>query len=291
MKLGCPNLNCPHYQKSSLIIKDGSYWRKNDSRTIQRLKCTHCGKRFSYSTHTLEYRQNKRRVNYRIFQDLCSGKSMRRISKDLRIHQLTVKRKLIYLAKKSDVKHFQLLASLRKTPLSHIQMDDLITIEHTKMKPLSVTLIVEAKTRFILGMDVSQIPAFGHLAKKSVKKYGYRKSHHLQSLDNMLSRLSAYIANNALIESDEHKFYPIVIKKYLPKSTHKTYKSERSAIVGQGELKKVKYDPLFWVNQSCAMLRANINRLIRKTWCTTKDPEMLLNHLKVYQLYHNTQII
>jgi len=291
MNLGCPNLDCSYHQSSDFVIKDGSYRRKSDSRTVQRLKCTHCGKKFSYSTHTLEYRQNKRRINYRIYQDLASGKSMRRIAKTLGIHQLTVKRKLIYLAKKAEIKHEQFLKQLRQNPLVHIQIDDLITIEHTKMKPLSISLIVEAKSRFILGIDVSQIPAFGHLAKKSVDKYGHRKSHHLQTLDRMFEKYAPFISDSALVESDEHKFYPIVIKKYLPKTEHVAYKSERGCVVGQGELKKVKYDPLFWVNQTCAMLRANINRLIRKTWCTTKDPAMLLNHLMIYQMYHNTQII
>ena len=48
---------------------------------------------------------------------------------------------------------------------------------------------------------------------------------------------------------------------------------------GQGELKKAGKDPLFCINHTFAMLRANINRLIRKTWCTTKDPAMLMHCL------------
>jgi hypothetical protein len=29
------------------------------------------------------------------------------------------------------------------------------------------------------------------------------------------------------------------------------------------------------------MLRANLNRLFRRTWCTTKKPEGLIDHLSI----------
>ena len=60
--------------------------------------------------------------------------------------------------------------------IESVQIDDLITSEHTKMKPVSVSVAVDKKTRMILALEVSKIPAFGHLAKKSRRKYGYRKS-------------------------------------------------------------------------------------------------------------------
>ena len=44
------------------------------------------------------------------------------------------------------------------------------------MKPLSITVVVDSDTRMILQANVSQIPAFGHLAKKSKRKYGKRNS-------------------------------------------------------------------------------------------------------------------
>jgi hypothetical protein len=54
------------------------------------------------------------------------------------------------------------------------------------------------------------------------------------------------------------------------------FKGGKSGVAGQDELKKVGRDPLFWVNHTLAMRRANINRLIRKTWCTTKKVQPLI---------------
>ena len=72
---------------------------------------------------------------------------------------------------------------------------------------------------------------------------------------------------------------------------YERYKSERSAVVGQGELKKIAHDPLFAVNHTCAMLRANINRLIRKTWCKTKDPKRLQDHCDMFTLLFNQYMV
>ncbi|MCT4641319.1 MAG: hypothetical protein N4A33_03410, partial [Bacteriovoracaceae bacterium] len=58
-------------------------------------------------------------------------------------------------------------------------------------------------------------------------------------------------------------------------------------IAGQGELKRVYFDPLFKINHTLAMLRANINRLMRRTWCTTKDPIRLSDHLELFIYYYN----
>jgi len=39
------------------------------------------------------------------------------------------------------------------------------------------------------------------------------------------------------------------------------------------------------------MLRANVNRLIRRTWCTTKRIDRLVDHLTIYADYHNRLLI
>ena len=290
MIYGCPNLSCSHYTKRDFVRKDGFYFRKNDSRKIKRFRCGHCGKKFSSATFSLAFRQKKRRVNEPLFKLLASGVSMRRAAKILNIHRITVKRKLIYLAAKARLAQQELLGKLAKDKVTFMQFDDLITIEHTKLKPLAVTTAVDANRRFILGTEVSSIPAFGHLAAMSRKKYGARENAHPEGIKRLFEQIKDAIDDEALIKSDEHSFYPKVVKKFFPKCRHKRYKGARGSIAGQGELKKLKYDPLFVLNHTHAMLRANINRLFRKTWCTTKNPDMLKNHLDLYIHYFNQNL-
>ncbi len=285
---GCPNSYCKYYQKTDQVQRDGSFFRANDSRVVQRYRCKCCGKRFSKSTNTLEYNQKKRRVNHLLMMLLCSGNSIRRCAMILDINKNTVLNKIVYLAKKARLENHDFLEQLKQTPVTQMQFDDLITSEHTKMKPLSITIAVNSANREILGMRVSKIPAFGLLAKKSRKKYGYRKSSHMQEAHRLFESIKDSVSCDALVESDEHKRYPELVRKYFPRSNYKRFKGKRGAVVGQGELKKAKYDPLFAINHTCATLRADINRLIRKTWCTTKKVEMLQNHLDIFMHFYNT---
>ena len=290
MKRGCPNIDCFFYYKDDRVIKDGTYYRRDDARFIQRYKCKHCGRKFSSATYNLACYQKKRRINIRLNALLASGVSMRRSALILDIHRMTVKRRLIYLAKKARQLHQKRLNSL-SNQIEYLQFDDLITIEHTKMKPLTVTLAVDGKNRTLLGAEVGQIPAFGHLAEKSRRKYGPRESQHKETIKRLFEAIQNVIKKDALIESDEHHLYPQFVRSFFPAANYQQFKGGRGCVVGQGELKKLHFDPLFMLNHSCAMLRANINRLIRKTWCTTKDPKSLKDHLDIYIEFHNRYLI
>ena len=288
MKRNCPNSTC---FSSSSTVKDGRYFRKNDSRWITRYRCQKCGKRFSNSTFQLAYKQKKRRVNFIVYKLLCSGVSMRRIAKIVNIDRKTVKRKLIYLAQKARLSQNQYLAELSQTKLKFIQFDDLITIEHTKLKPLAVSVAIDKKTRSIIGAYVAPIPAFGLLSEKSKRKYGPRQNLHKQALKRLFEKMQSIADPLVIIESDEHKTYPEFVQRYFSQATYKTYKGHPACVVGQGELKKLNKDPLFSINQPLAMLRDNIKRLARRTWCTTKSPDRLQDHLDLYIDFHNRHLI
>lgn len=287
MKKICPNSSCAFPKK---IIRDGSFRRKEDSKIIQRYRCKTCGTRFSNATFSEAYCQKRRRVNFPLLKLLASGVSMRRSAFFLGVDKKTVERKLLFLAGRCRRLNQKKLESF-KGRIHNIQIDDLITKENSKLKPLSVTVVVDQDLRRILALEVSQIPAFGNLAKFAVKKYGNRKDEHCNGLTKVFRKISPIVSAEVVVKSDEHQRYPGFISAYLPKARHLTFKSERACIAGQGELKKVYFDPLFIVNHTCAILRANVNRLIRKTWCTTKDPDRLKDHLDVFMYFYNEMLL
>jgi len=197
-----------------------------------------------------------------------------------------VVRKFLFLSSQA---HLELIKMNQNNPLAEtIEFDDMESFEHTKCKPLSIALVVESKTRKILGFNVSQMPAKGKLAAISVKKYGPRADHRSRATEQLFLKLTPFIHPQALIKSDQNPHYINDIKTHFPQATHDAYKGQRGSIVGQGELKKIRFDPLFSLNHTAAMLRANINRLFRRTWCTTKKPECLSNHIAIYAIYHNS---
>lgn len=150
--------------------------------------------------------------------------------------------------------------------------------------------MVEFKSRRILGFRVSSMPAKGHLARLSRKKYGCREDGRVRARRNLFEEIKDLVLPTALIRSDSNPHYKNDVKRYFPKATYEVVMGGRAAITGQGELKKQVWDPIFSLNHTCAMLRAHINRLFRRTWCTTKKPDQLEKHIALYALEHNRRL-
>ena len=269
-------------------IKYGSFRRVSDGRHVQRYQCKTCSLSFSQATFDPAYYQKKRHLNHTCMMLLSSCISMRRTGLVLGIHPITVARKLEYMATQSRLKWDDHLQDCDL--ISSIQFDELQTIEHTKCKPLSVAMAVSEKSRKIIGFRVSQMPATGYLAAISRKKYGYRVDGRVDGMNDLFKQLKGQLAPNIEIRSDECSFYSGIVKTHFPKAKYRQYKGQKGAVAGQGELKKVLRDPLFYINHTFAMLRANINRLVRKTWCTTKKVSRLIDHLSIYLWVHNSKL-
>jgi transposase-like protein len=284
MKYNCPNL-CSKDRFS--IKKDGHYFRRDDSRYIQRFQCKICKKKFSKTTSSFEYRHKKRRINIKVLDLLSTGKSQRSTALSLGVNPKTIAYKFKYLGKKCSYLNEKWRQEQPKAVIENAQFDDLITIEHTKLKPVTVTSMVNTQTREILALNAGEIRAFGLLAELSRKKYGERENKHPEVLEKTLSQASPLLNPKGTFSSDEHPLYPKVLKTIFPLCSHVRFKGGRGCVSGQGELKKMHFDPLFRINHTYAMLRANINRLFRKTWCTTKKIKCLQWHLEIYMWFHN----
>lgn len=287
MEQGCPNKSCRVFHQKIFQVKDGHYYRRDDSRTIQRYKCKICEIRYSNATHTLEFAQKKRRFNRTIKANLASGMSMRSCAYNLNLARKTIERKFIYLAKKARMNQQELLKTWAQNPLTEIQFDDLISSIHTKLKPIAVSVVVDPMTFKILGASVSEIPAFGKIAEISRRKYGRRANHHPQTLSKLLFSLKSSIAPDALFKTDEHKRYPEIIAKHFPRASHKTSKGLPATIVGMGELKTKRFDPLFAINHTLACFRGGMNRFFRRTWCTSKSLQHTQDHIDIFIDYYN----
>jgi hypothetical protein len=220
---------------------------------------------------------------------MVSGVSQRRTALLLKLNKKTVAKKQKFVAQNANRFNKRDFDNIKS--ISSLQFDDLETFEHTKCKPLSVTMAVDPETSWIYGFTVSQMPAKGLIAKISRKKYGTRADERRFQREELFKSLGPKMDMGAEIWSDQNPHYPSTINKYCPHAILKTTPGLRGCIAGQGELKKTNYDPLFTLNHTFAMLRANINRLFRKTWCTTKDPDRLKDHIEVYVRYHNQVLI
>jgi transposase-like protein len=277
---------CPHCGNAkSKITKKGIYLAKR-GRKIQRFKCQDCKKTFSEQTTKPGYRLRRYHLRNRIFREFCRGVSQREIAIELKIHRDTVARLLIAIAKEARRQNQKVLATSKPRV---VVFDEMETFEHTKCKPVSIVVAVEEGTRKILAFEAAQMPAKGHLAEVSRRKYGYRADHRPAALRKSLATISKF-KSLVLIKSDESPRYPKYLKECLPGIPHAAFKGRRGCIVGQGELKRGGFDPLFSLNHTCARVRDLIKRLSRRTWCTTKLVERLQMFLDIFMCHFNRRL-
>jgi transposase-like protein len=278
---------CPHCQATS-IIKKNFYFIKHSRSYIRRFLCLACNKSFSSRTFSPTYKQSKPYLNNPISKLLASGNTERRTAKLLGCSKNTVAKKLLWISKNLH----SVLPS--KHDAQHIQIDELETIEHTKLKPLTIPMCV-SHTYKILGVAVGMIPAKGHLAEISRKKYGYREDNRAQTLTRLLENLAQTLPVQPLtITTDKHPLYPKLIAKYFPSSKHIQVNAgehlrKKRELIYTAEMKRL-FDPLFAINQRFAMLRSDIRRLTRRSWCTTKKIENLQSHLELYRAFNNLRL-
>ena len=276
--------------KKSPIVRFGSFRRSSDSRRVQRFRCLSCRRSFSRATLHPWFRQKKRRLNHKLLLLQASSVTHRRASLLLGCSRSTVARKLRSLAQES-ARHEESRVSKCCRPLAQIQFDELETFEHTKMKPLSVAIAVDAITRKILGIQVARMPAKGLLSERARRKYGPRPDERQAALRRLLVEIEPWVGESTdfktELKSDSHPYYAPLVKAKYPNHLHSQVLSRKGCVTGQGELKRGGQDPIFSLNHTCAMLRANLSRLVRRTWATTKKPEGLRHHLALYRRVHN----
>ena len=179
----------------------------------------------------------------------------------------------------------------RSHPCEAIYFDEMIGFIHSTWKPVSIALVV-SRDRMIRSLNVASIPASGPSAEKARKLYGERADLRRPSLVEALKQCIPIIDKDTTFVFDKASDYPSLLQNALPFSPKiETYKGRKAAKIGFGELKGGGWDPLFPLNHTAAMIRANVNRLLRKTWCTSKRQDRLKLHLELYAFFHNQVLI
>lgn len=221
-----------------------------------------------------------------------SAVCLSRAGRILGLNAKTVARKLLHLAAQSESAHRKRMGSRAAGgKIKEIYLDEMITYEHTRCKPIAVAMIVTAD-REILAFSVEPMPAIGkHLRAISIKKYGKRPNFRARGIKKCLRAVAAIVAEDVRVITDEDRSYARLVSAILPGAQHKTHPSRRAVIAGQGELKDKRFDPLFAINHTFAMCRAFMSRLVRRTWANTKKLEWLRAHLWVYADLHNADLI
>jgi hypothetical protein len=316
----CPNSDCKNHKGAKdprWYWKRGSYITIYNNQPVPRYQCKDCKRHFSSHTFRDTYQQKKPYLNSVIAGMLTESSTIRGTSRALKISPSTVLAKLEFLGKKAK-RICQEKWKEQSCKTSYVQFDELETSHRSQCLPLTIAFAVRPKDGSIITAHVAEVPCRNSLARVSVKKFGYRKDHRSEAVKAMLRDIKKVVRDESdfTIASDKWLEYKEWVEKELPFANHQPHSGqdlkirERSLAnwedgiledfnlvpdPGKWWNKKQKngktiikaFDPLFRINQKCAVLRSRMSRLRRRFWGFTQEIKYLEYHLWLFIAVNN----
>ncbi len=284
-RMKCPRAGCINQRsgRGRFYVKKGYFKTRWNAQWVARYQCRDCGKYFSSHTFRMTYRQKRPDLNEMVFKLYCSSVTQRRMALLLQVNRKTIVRKFLFLALQARRVHEERVRS-GKFKIHRAELDEMETFEHTRLKPLSIALAVDPGSTDIVDMRQAQLGYKGPLAGLAFKKYGPRENKSHLAVEKVLSTIALCAERELTILTDKNPSYRRRIKSAIPHAVHVPTR----CVIAEIKTDRKNYnDPLFTLNFTCANVRGDLSRMVRRTWVTTKKPERLQAHLDLYIAWRN----
>ena len=295
----CPNERCPEHAdpRERFFRRHGVYRPKCRAHPVPRFLCKSCGKSFSRQTFRADRYDKKPYLNPLILVPLTSGVGLRKSARNLDItrNNLVLKwRKIARHARqldlnlKSRASRAERAAADRSTFV--LQFDELETYETRRnTRPLSVAVMIERRTRLIVGAIAAPIRPKGTMTKQRIAaiaaedaRFGRRKDRSrvaCRSVFRSAAKLRPAAAGVRL-QTDEKLVYSEYFAEAFAGRVRRHETTSSRAPRGGGT-------PLFAINLTEGILRDHAGRVRRDSWLTSKLRTYLNLHRGLYSAWKN----
>jgi transposase-like protein len=250
----CPNRKCPNHEKKKdaprrWYRKRGQFEVGWSGKLVQRYQCKTCKKTFSTHTFKDDYKQQKPYINEIIQVMLTEGCTISGVCRALHVSNNTVLHRLRYLGKKYGPRADNREQAVRR------MLRDIKQVARTKTKQFLITSDRWSEYR---GWVNEELPFADY---------------------KTFSGKDLHTQEKAMAQVDSSE--PTVFSD-LPDGGSYWLKKQKN-----GKLIKKAFDPLFRINQKCAVLRSRLSRLRKRFWGFTQKIENLEHHLWLFIAVNN----
>lgn len=283
----CPNSLCVahHKPEGRWYLRKGYYQPACRSGPVQRYQCRHCLIGFSAQTFRHDCGDRKPWCNVPLFDYLTSGVGLRQSGRMVGLTIRAVQGKLRKFGRTCLGLHENL--SSRLPGNRSFLLDEEETYERSKRWPLTMPVLIERETWFVVAVEAGPIR---RLARKGSKmralqdadeeRQGRRPDHSRQCVRKVLESLRQRVGDAAItMLTDKKGSYATLIRSVFGEAA----RHETTA----GKNPRTTYNPLFPINTTLAMTRDNNGRLRRLSWLVTKLCECLLRQTAIFTVYRN----
>jgi transposase-like protein len=296
----CPNPLCPHHtdatRPKNWFIRKGFY-STTDGTRIQRYQCSHCRRRFSSQTFSIDY-FSKASLDYRrLLTYLSSGMSLRALGRAFGRSPKTIAGKISRLARQ--------IIAFNHRMRSFISLDEDLVADGfesfvvSQYFPNNFNFLVGKDSQFVYDLTYAQLRRKGAMTRtqKATAK-AHRQEYplpaaqipvsftHLMRSAMDLFRQSAG-KEHLTVYTDEKKEYCDPITGYatagLPESSGKTVSHDQTPSSAPRTLGL----PLFAANYIDREVRKDLAEHHRETVCFARNVDASLERMVCYLFHHN----
>lgn len=282
----CPNTGCPHHREpvGKFWVRKGSYQPRCRVTSIPRFRCKVCRRGFSSQTFRHDYRDRRPECNELLFLLLASGVGLRQSARVLELAAQSAQDKMRKIAATCASLHENLMTTL---PSDRVYvMDEDETFEATSIRPLTVPIVIELETWFVVATAVGSIR---RLAAEGTRRRRRQDREELDSgprpdtssrcVRSVLTKLGGTASGRVYLRTDKKTSYPTIARSVLgDRLSHQTT---------AGSDPRTAANPLFSVNTTIKMTNDNCGRLHKQSWLVTKKAACLQSHLGLFTAYRN----
>jgi len=266
-------------------VRAGRYQPKCRSVAIPRFRCKVCRKGFSYQTFRIDYCDLRPHENAKLMRCLVSGVSLRQAGRLLALDCHSVQHKARKIAR-----HLQLLNRSLVTALPAgkvIGLDEMETFEQRSIQPVTVPMVVEHESKFVIAVRVAPIRRTAKkgtrrqkLIEKLEARSGRREDRGREAVRKIFGRLQRLLrGRGATLVTDMKSSYATERQRRFGSQVAHTTVNSRAP--------RTTRNPLFAINLTEAMMRDNNGRLRRRSWLVTKRRRALRLQLEMFAAYRN----
>tara|TARA_R110002072_G_scaffold25443_4_gene85005 strand:- start:7552 stop:8568 length:1017 start_codon:yes stop_codon:yes gene_type:complete len=282
----CPSTDCLAHvdPQADRIIRWGYFKARCRDQREPRFRCLACRKTFSRQTFRHDYRDRRPDCNERLFEMLTSGIGLRQSARVLKIAASTAQKKMRKLSRTCELLHENLSGSL--PPDRTYVMDEEETFESSSIRPLTVPILMENQTWFIVATGVGSIrrlapPGTARRARqdREEKQFGKRKDQSRACVGEVLEALRRRTPGRIQLLTDQKSSYATLARE--------VFGAEVMHATTAGSAPRTPYNPLFPVNHMITMSRDGCGRLRRDPWLVSKLAKWLRGQLAIFTVFRN----
>jgi len=251
---------------------------------VARFRCRGCGGGFSRQTFRADYRHKKPHINARFVELMVACVGQRQCARVLHVARRTVERRFEWLA--AHAAHYHRNRLEGATLDGPFQLDELESFEANRFQPVTVPVLIDRATMFIVDTAVGPLRRKGRLSAAQRRQraaheaaHGRRPSGSGPAVRRVLRCLADVASRRMVLESDRKALYGALARRMLGDGV--VWRSHDAAI------RRDRANPLFAINHTNARLRHLLARLRRRTWCVSKTREALGKHLRIAAVWVN----